>query len=151
MQPQFITKPAFAVVGLHRRATPKSPAIPALWDQFVPRMGEIPHQATEQASYGVMDNYDHAQGEFDYIAGNPVDKVGNLPAGMVRWEIPANTYAVFETSIPKLGETFDFIYGQWLPTSDYQQTAGPYFERYGEDFRPDNPVMSVYISVEKRG
>ena len=48
-QPQLITKPAFTVVGLLLRTQPMSPEIPALWDKFVPRIGEIPHP-TEDTS-----------------------------------------------------------------------------------------------------
>ena len=42
-EPQLITKPAFTVVGLLLHTQPMSPEISALWDKFVPRMGEIPH------------------------------------------------------------------------------------------------------------
>lgn len=42
-QPQLITRPAFTVVGLLLHTPPMSPEIPALWDKFMPRMGEIPH------------------------------------------------------------------------------------------------------------
>jgi len=150
MEPQFVTKPAFTVVGLRIQTKPMGQEIPALWDQFVPRMGEIPYQAQEHASYGLMDNFDFAQSKLDYMAGNPVEQVDELPAGMTRWDVPANTYAVFAATLATIPQTFDFIYNTWPPTSDYQQVAGPYFERYGEDFSPANPVLSIYIPIAKR-
>ncbi len=150
MQPQFVSKPAFTVVGFRIRTQAKSPEIPQLWDQFVPRIGEIQEGSEPYVSYGLMDNFDFQRGEMDYMAGNPVAKIDTVPAGMTSWNVPANTYVVFETSIPKIGETFDHIFSTWLPTSGYQQVAGPYFERYGEDFSPNNPVLTVYIPVEKK-
>jgi len=150
MQPQFVNKPAFTVVGMLIHTMGKSPEIPQLWDQFVPRIGETRHGAESGASYGLMDHFDRAAGTMDYMAGNPVERVGELPAGMNRWDVPANTYAVFETTLPKISETFDTIFSTWLPTSNYQQTAGPYFERYGEDFSPDDPRVSIYIPVAKK-
>jgi AraC family transcriptional regulator len=129
---------------------PKSPDIPKLWDHFAPRIGEIQHGIEPGVSYGLMNGLNLDMSKLDYMAGNPVEKAADLPMGMEHWNVPANTYAVFETTLPKISETFDYIFGAWLPTSGYQQTAGPYFERYGEDFSPDNPKLSIYIPVEKK-
>ena len=149
MQPKFVTKPAFTVVGLLIHTKGKSPEIPQLWDQFVPRIDEIKHRAEPYESYGLMDRFDRATGAMDYMAGNSVKTVGELPVGMSRWDVPANTYAVFETTLSKIGEAFDDALGTWLPTSGYRQVAAPYFERYGEDFSPNNPVLTIYLPVEK--
>jgi len=150
LQPQFVTKPAFIVVGLLIHTKPMTPEIPQLWDQLVPRMGEIQHLAEPGVSYGLMDHFDQKIGALDYMAGNAVEKVVELPAGMTHWNVPANTYAVFEARLATIGETFDYIYNSWLPTSGYQQAAGPYFERYGGTFSPADPRLSIYIPVEKK-
>ena len=150
LQPQFVTKPAFIVVGLLIHTKPMTPEIPQLWDQFIPRMGEIQHLAEPGVSYGLMDHFDQKIGALDYMAGNAVEKVVELPAGMTHWNVPANTYAVFEARLATIGETFDYIYNSWLPTSGYQQAAGPYFERYGGTFSPADPRLSIYIPVEKK-
>ncbi len=149
MQPQLITKPAFTVVGLRLHTKPQSPEIPALWDRFVPRMEEIRHGAEPHASYGIM-THNTEMTELTYMAGNAVTQVDELPAGMSRWDIPANTYAVFEATLTTIGQVFGYIHNTWLPTADYQQVDAPYFERYGEDFSPDHPVLSIYIPVAKK-
>ena len=148
MHPKIITKPAFTVVGLRIRAAAKSPEIAQLWDQFVPRIGELQHSPEPHVSYGLMDNFD-ASG-MDYMAGNPISDTAELPSGMARWDVPANTYAVFDTTLATIGQTFDDIFGKWLPTSGYQQAAGPYFERYPETFSPDTPALEIYIPVKKK-
>lgn len=150
MEPQIVTKPAFTVVGLRIRAQGGDRAFSQLWDKFVPRMGEIKHKASEHASYGVMNNADMATMDVDYMAGDPVTSTADAPEGMSAWLVPANTYAVFATTLPKIGETFGHIFNQWLPNSGYRQTADPYFERYGEEFSPDNPKVDIYIPVEKK-
>ena len=149
-QPKLITKPAFTVVGLLLHTQPMSPEIPALWDKFVPRMGEIPHPATERVSYGLMGRFDQATGMFDYMAGNPVTQVDQLPAGMSRWDISTHTYAVLETTLPKIGEAMDYVYRTWLPASGYQAVDAPSFERYGEAFSPENPVLDIYVPMQKK-
>jgi AraC family transcriptional regulator len=152
MEPQFVTKRAFIVVGRLIHPTPMSPEIPNLWPQFVPRMDEIQHLAEPGVSYGLIDNFDPDAGTMNYMAGSAVEKVVELPKGMTQWDVPANTYAVFETTLPAIGDAFDHIYSTWLPASDYQQAAGPYFEHYGETFNPDDPTskLSIYIPVEKK-
>lgn len=152
MKPQIVAKPAFTVVGMVIRARPMTPEIPGLWQQFAPRMGELQHLAEPGVSYGLMDNVDHEAGRFDYMAACAVEKAVDLPAGMARWDVPANTYAVLETTLPAIGQAFDFIYESWLPASGYRRAAGPDFERYGEAFNPDDPTsrLSIYIPVEER-
>jgi AraC family transcriptional regulator len=147
MEAQMIQKPAFTVVGLRISTKPKSPEIPKLWDAFVPRMGELQNISEPYTSYGVMTNVGDG---LAYMAGNPVSEMTELPEGMSRWDIIETMYAVFESTIPTLPETFDYIFGTWLPTSGYQQGSGPLLERYGETFSPENPVVHVYIPVTKK-
>ncbi len=151
MEPQFVTKPAFTIVGMLLRATPMTPEIPKLWDRFVPRIHEIPHLAEPDVSYGVIDHYDEATHLFDYMAGCAVTTVDVLPPGMQRWDVPTNTYAVFTTTLPMLGQVMGQIYNVWLPASDYRHGVGPYFERYDEHFNPEDPTstFTIYIPVEK--
>jgi AraC family transcriptional regulator len=149
-EPKLVSQPAFTVVGLLLHTQPMSPEIPALWDRFVPRMGEIQHQYGPHISYGLMGHSDQTTGTFDYMAGNPVAQVNQFPPDMTRWDVPANTYAVLETTLSKIGEAFDYLYNAWLPSSGYQQVDAPYFERYGEAFSPENPVLEIYIPVKKK-
>lgn len=151
MQPQFITRPTFTVVGMVLRATPMTPEIPKLWDRFFPRIDEIAHLAEPHVSYGVIDHYDPAAHQFDYMAGCTVTAVDAVPAGMQRWDVPANTYAVFATTLPRLVQVMEQIYNSWLPTSSYRHGAGPYFERYDEHFNPEDPASTfeIYIPVAK--
>ena len=148
-QPQLITKPAFTVVGLLLHTQPMSPEIPALWDKFVPRMARFRIQTEGHVSYGLMGHFDQATGMFDYMAGNPVTQVDQLPAGMSRWDLAANTYAVLETTLAGIGEAMDYLHTTWLPSSDYQPVDAPSFERYGEAFSPANPVVEIYVAGTK--
>lgn len=151
MQPQIVSKPAFTVVGMQIRTTPMNPEIPQLWDRFAPRIDEVAGIAEPHVSYGLMGHYDEKMG-FDYMAGVAAQQTDNLPAGMTTWEVPAYTYAVFEATLPTLGEVFGHIYNSWLADSDYRASTDVNFEQYGENFNPHDPnsKMSVYIPVEKK-
>lgn len=151
MHVTFSHKPAFSVVGIRIHARGMSPEISALWKRFVPRISEIPHLAEPRVSYGIMDNFDDATCELDYMAGVSVSRFDPLPSGMTVWPIAAADYAVFETTLSSMGSTMEKIYSEWLPSSGYRPAPGPSFERYGESFNPENPVsvLSIYIPVAK--
>ena len=61
MQPLFVTKPAFTVVGLNIHVAAKSPKIAALWQAFGPRMREVQHLAEPGVCLGLMDHFDMMQ------------------------------------------------------------------------------------------
>lgn len=151
MQPQIVSKPAFTVVGMQIRTRPMAPEIPALWGDFAPRIEEVEGIVEPHVSYGLMGHYDDKMG-FDYMAGVATQQTENLPAGMTTWEVPAYTYAVFEATLPTLGQVFHHIYNSWLVDSDYQASTDVNFEHYGENFNPHDPnsKMSVYIPVKKK-
>ena len=115
-------------------------------------MQEVQQLAEPGVCYGLMDHFDMDKGELDYMACEPVLRATDVPAGMTSLKVPANTYAVFETTLATIPLTFDSIFGTWLPTSGYQRVAAPYFEHYTADFNPDeaDAKLSIYIPVEKK-
>jgi AraC family transcriptional regulator len=44
----------------------------------------------------------------------------------------------------------NYLYQTWLPASDYYPVDAPSFERYGEAFSPDNPVVEIYVPITKK-
>lgn len=151
MEPRILAQPAFTVMGLTVRAKGGSPEIPGLWGKLMPRVGEIGDRLGDDA-YGVIHNFDEAAGEMDYMAGYQVESAQTPPPGMSLLHIPAQTYVVFDCTLPTLMEALDRAYHTWLPNSDYRRAKGPEFEYYGEDFfasDPDSP-MAIFIPVENK-
>ena len=66
--------------------------------------------------------------------------------------LAAGTYAAFRYPLSGLGKGFGDIFNRLLPASDYEQAAGPYFERYDEDFDPGKPdsIVEIYLPVRER-
>ncbi|MEJ0003894.1 MAG: GyrI-like domain-containing protein [Pararobbsia sp.] len=52
--------------------------------------------------------------------------------------VPAAQYVVFthRGHVSGLRQTFEAIWGKWLPASGRQFASTPLFERYGEEFDP---------------
>lgn len=149
MEAKFVTHPKFTMVGVKYHGKNENDEIKAMWQKFLPRMGEIKHSTEQRISYGACWDVDENE-EFDYIAGIAVSDTSDIPAGMVSAEIPEQTYAVFQCTLPQLFETFGYIYKTWLPASDYVRGDGPEFEYYDDAFSEGNPVLSLYIPVKPK-
>jgi predicted transcriptional regulator YdeE len=150
MQPKIVDRPGFTVVGLKYHGKNEHNEIPQLWQALMPRVGEIKNMFDDHVAYGISANMDKSSGEFDYIAGFEVSSIKHVPEDMVSFEVPRTKYAVFSTTLPKIGETFDKAHHTWLPESGYQPTGGPEFEAYDERFDPQDPesLFDLYIPVK---
>ena len=151
MEPKIVSKPAFTIVGVKYHGRNENNEIPQLWNDFGPRMVEVKHMVDKHACYGVCANVDKQTRKFDYFAAFEVDSTDDIPEGMVSFEVPEATYAVFRTTLPDIGTTFDHAYHSWLPESGYQATGGPELELYDEEFDPRDPASTfgIYIPITK--
>jgi AraC family transcriptional regulator len=146
MEPQIVKKPAMTLVGMKLHGKLEGMDLKSLWNGFGPRLAEI-KGGDPTVCYGAMDHYSEATGEFDYLAACEAKGTADAPSGMVSWNIPAQTYAVFPCTLPQIGEVWTTAYQQWLPTSGYQRAAGPEFELYDEKFNPQDPAATLYLCV----
>lgn len=146
MEPQIVKKPAMTLVGLQLHGKLEGVDLKSLWNEFGPRMTDI-KDANPAVCYGATDNYSEATGEFDYLAACEAGSAAVPPHNMVRWDITAQTYAIFPATLPQIGEAWMTAYQQWLPTSGYQRAAGPELEVYDEKFNPQDPASILYLYV----
>jgi len=147
MEPKIATRPAFTIVGMLYRGKNEKGEIPQMWDEFISRADEIKRKVNPHVAYGVIDNFDMRSGEFDYVAGFEVESIADIPEGMVSWEVPEGTYAVFTCTLPTLMEAFQYAYKTWLPQSGYSRADGPEFELYDENFDPEDESSEMYIYI----
>lgn len=149
IQPRIVNRPDFIVAGLKVRAGDQED-IKALWAQFAGRAAELRQAAVSGQTYGLIDNFDEESGEFDYLAGVEVRAADQAPEDMEVWQLLAQNYAVFPTTLSTLMQTMSQAYESWLPGSNYRRAPGPEFELYGDNFEPDDPdsPFQLYIPVE---
>lgn len=144
---RIVSKPAFTVVGVKYRGRNENNEIPQLWQTFSPRMGEINYKVDPHTALGVCANMDKETGDFDYIAGFEVETAAGIPTGMVSIEVSEATYAVFETTLPAIGQTLDNAHRKWVPQSGHRPTGGPELEVYGEAFDPQDPTSTFEVCI----
>ncbi len=108
--------------------------IPAIWEKHSPTLFSKLMPLNDGKFKGVFGVNTNMQKEtFDYyIATSSNESVEDLSV----LTIPENTYAVFETTMEKIAETFNSIWKEWLPASNYEANMqAPVLEYYPSETR----------------
>lgn len=153
--PKFQHKAAFTVVGLAGQFTMENNTIHELWDQFNRRANQINHAYHDGAIGLCYHDPDYsADKSFTYMAGFAVSQAEDIPEGMTSRTVPEGDYAVFEHIGPldTLGQTYDRIYREWQPSSDYDLDSRDDFEFYGARFQygQSDSVLEIWIPVKQK-
>ena len=155
-------KAKFSIVGIMKRVPliyeGVNPAIAAMWASLdedtintlkslsnVEPKGLI--SASTNFSEGRLDG-----GELDHYIGAAT--TNEHPENLTRLEVPASTWAVFESVGPfpeTLQNIWGRIYAEWFPTSGYEQVAGPEI-LWNEHKDVTSPTFrsEIWIPVSKR-
>ena len=156
MEPKFETKLSFKAVGMMFSGKVKGNELYELWDRFSKVISEIPNRSNTDMCYGIVNPFSTKMedGEMEYVAAVEVDNFNNVPEGMVSIEIPESHYAIFthKGHIRNFMDTIKFVFGQWLPNSDYKIMNAPELEVYDERFNVDSvdSELEFCIPVEKK-
>jgi len=160
MEPKLIEIADRKLIGMRVRTSNSENTARELWQRFKPRVKEIEGR-TSTDFYSVQIFEDDTTFEnltpatmFEKWAAVEVDRPGNLPEGMETLTILGGTYAVFvHRGLPSaFGKTASYIYGEWMPGSDYELDARPHFEIMSEAYRADDPNAEeeVWLPVRKK-
>src|SRR5262249_12403307 len=120
MQPRIVRRDAFHAIGRAGHFTPATTSrIPELWEGFARGpMDTVPHRRGRHTLGLCIDATPATieQAGFTYVAAVEVDRIDDVPPGMVALTIPASTYAVFTHSghISRLPDTVKQVWGHWL-------------------------------------
>ncbi|MFE0297227.1 AraC family transcriptional regulator [Priestia megaterium] len=130
-------KEAFHIVGIKERVPiifhGVNPKIAAMWeslnDETIRKLKELSNvtplgllSASVNFSEGRMEE----KGQLDHYIGVATTK--DCPDHLVQLEVPAGTWAVFESVGPfpdTLQDVWGRIYSEWFPSSNYEQVEGP--------------------------
>ena len=152
MEPRIVEKEAFTVVGIPFKGQISSGPyadgehnneIGQAWNELNARYAEIKH--VTGPGIGLCFGMPNTEQPW-YIAGMQVSRAEDVPAGMMPMTVPNQKYAVFECTLPAIGETYQYIMEQWQPRTGYQHADAPDFELYDEKWDMTNPQGSpLYI------
>jgi AraC family transcriptional regulator len=141
MEPEFIDRAAFTVMGVLIHSMPNEVDFGAFWEnEYMPHDKAIRALSTDGAYYGAWLPH-HGDGIPDYVAGMAVPDDASVPEGVIVRQVPASRYAVFECAISDIGRTYQYVYDTWLLSSPYEFTPG------GADFEYYPPEGAIGVST----
>ena len=151
MEPEIIELEAFTVLGLMERFTSETEDFEGIWKRFMQYHDQIHALSTDKAYYGANFGTEDER-QMEYLAGMAVEGGESIPKGLTLREVPASRYAVFECTVKTISDTYDWIFGEWLPTALYgrpgEGSPKADFERYPPyTDSGDTPVL-LYIALE---
>ncbi len=103
-------------------------------------------------AYGISTNFQE-NGEFSFVVGEEVRVFEErVQQEFIHVELPAGQYAEFilNSSAEGIQNTRRYIYGVWLPNSNYERDRGPDFEITDvmQSIYPHNMKMKIYIPIK---
>ncbi|RMA90949.1 AraC family transcriptional regulator [Priestia megaterium] len=130
-------KEAFRIVGIKERVPiifhGVNPKIAAMWESLqdetidkLKKLSNVKPLGLLSASVNFSEGRMEEKGELDHYIGVATTK--NCPRNLIKLEVPALTWAVFEAVGPfpdTLQDVWGRIYSEWFPSSNYEQVEGP--------------------------
>lgn len=153
MNPRIVNKEAFTVIGVFCRANP-SGTLHKLWEEFGKRATEIQNVADHHKAYQVciFEDADPGSDEYTFIAGMEVKESSPIPENMIAHTVSAATYAVFEHHglLDKMHQSYEYIFGVWLPENSRQMAEADSLEVYDERFKvgSEDSVFEIWIPLK---
>ncbi|MDP4762387.1 MAG: GyrI-like domain-containing protein [Salibacteraceae bacterium] len=133
------------LIGMHMNLSLANHNVSELWQEFMQHLATIQHKMNcELVS---VTNYPNdffrafdVEKSFEKWAAVEVSDFTNVPDNMETVVIPSGLYAVFQYKGSSANNAiFQYIFGAWLPQSEYQLDQRPHFEILGDKYKNNDP------------
>jgi len=117
-----------------------------LWRSFMPLVKDIQHaKSSKLFSIQIYNEALHfndfnLKTDFTKWAAIEVPNFNNVPSKLQTYILPSGLYAVFihQGFASEFKQSFDSIFGKWLPQSIYNLDSRPHFELLGDKYSNNN-------------
>ena len=159
MEPRIETLTAKKLVGKRMIMSFSNNQTGDLWKSFMQRRKEIQNSiGTELYSMQIYspEFFDHfnPNTEFEKWATVEVTDFKSVPHEMETYNLKEGLYAVFtyKGASSEAGDTFQYIFENWLPNSDYFLDNRPHFELLGEKYKKEDPNSEeeIWVPIMKK-
>jgi AraC family transcriptional regulator len=155
MKPRIEKLSQKKLVGKRLKMTLSDNKTVELWRSFMPRRKEIKNKVSDE--FFSMQVYDPSfnftdfdpKASFEKWAAIEVPDFDAIPNELESFELIGGLYAVFlhKGAASTGAKTFGYIFGVWLPESDYTIDNRPHFEILGEKYKNDDPNSEEEIWI----
>ena len=127
-----------------------------LFKSFMPRRNEVPYRENTDVfdlkiySDTYFKEFNAGQ-SFTKWAAVEVAKTDEIPEGMDVFDMEEGIYAMFMNhGMGDNSEMFQYIFTEWLPSSEYELDNRPHFDVLGEDYQKKDPdaMSEIWIPVK---
>jgi len=129
-----------------------------LWRSFMSRRKDIPNKLTKDMISMQVYKPTHfidfkPTNEFEKWATVEVPDFDNVPDDFETFTLTGGLYAVFDyKGLSTDNSIFQFIFGTWLPGSDYDLDNRPHFEVLGNKYKNNDPTSEeeIWIPIQPK-
>jgi AraC family transcriptional regulator len=153
MTPRIETLTAKKLIGMKITMSLADNKTRELWQGFMPRRKDISNNITNDLismrvyKPGYFEEFKPIN-EFEKWATVEVTDFDRVPEDMETFSLPGGLYAVFDyKGSDQDTSVFQYIYGTWLPGSDYLLDNRPHFEVMGEKYKNNDPSSEEEIWI----
>jgi len=150
MEPEIVNRSEMKVVGTPHQYQEEDLDVGPFWSDFQHKVNQIANRVGSDA-FGIYEEYVESEDGvgFSYICCVEVSSFDDVPEGMISRVVPEQMYAVFrhKGSLSLLPETLKYIWGSWLPKSNYEYVEKPDFELYSPGIRPEDPDHILFLHI----
>lgn len=158
MKPRIETLQNKKLIGMHITMSLANNKTGIIWKNFMPRRKEIINNLSNElismAIYKPTHFIDFKPiNEFEKWAAIEVTDFERVPNEMDTFTLTGGLYAVFDyTGSSTDTSIFQYIFGTWLPNSDYLLDDRPHFEVLGDKYKNADPNSEeeIWIPVKKK-
>ncbi len=132
MRFRIVNKEAFRVIGITNRVTPidmgEHPGVEQVWRSTNADTYAELKALNDREPHGILhvdagDWSGRGNGDYDYYFS--VASTKPCPDPFTALDVPAMTWVVIDVKVPWEPEKWKQIYGEWFPSSGYEQVEGP--------------------------
>lgn len=158
--PRLETFSETKLVGKHLTMSLAANRTAELWQSFMPRRKEIAnHLSTDLFSIQLYPpafdfTFSDLAAPFEKWAAVAVSDFHPLPPALEPLTIPGGLYAVFDyKGLSTDPAIFVYIFGTWLPASEYAVAHRPHFEKLGANYKNGEPNSEeeIWVPIQRKG
>lgn len=147
MQPEFVERDAFHVMGFQSRAPFEDDDFETIWRDYTAYHDAVSAGSRDGAHYGVCFG-EGPGGPMEYLAGMAVEGVAEVPNGLTLREVPGGRFAVFGCTVATIHDTYEHIFHEWQPDPEHRIDASrPNFEQYPPNTTSSKCPVFIYVPI----
>lgn len=154
MQPEIKILSEKKLIGKRLKMSFAENHTPELWRSFMPRRNEITNKLNNDLiSMQIYESGFLPNAIFEKWATVEVSNFDIIPDEMEAYTLQAGLYAVFiYKGLSTDNSIFQYIFGDWLPSSEYELDNRPHFEILGEKYKNNDPSSEeeIWIPIKSK-